>query len=166
RSICPFSRRNASSVPSAAHPLSQMPREIPRHCLITSWADVTVTLHHLFGIVHLGRGRRHEKLYEGRHHSGYRRSLMGAPSGLCSGSSEVVTSTIGGSTGFWSATSGRRPVLFSFAPDRHHHRQQTPGNGDDGLLLATSLLQLLVHVSPARRLPHQAPGCFHHGPAQ
>jgi hypothetical protein len=115
----------------------------------------------------LGRGRHHEIFFEGRHHSGYRRSPMGAPSGLCSGSSEVVTSTIGGSTGFWHRwRSHRQPILLSFSPHRHHHRQQATRDGNDRLLFTTTLLQRLVHISPTRRLTHQTPRRFHHRPTQ
>jgi hypothetical protein len=54
-----------------------MGTDLPPWVLFTSKADATLTLNHLFGITAKVR-RPHEKIYDGRHHSKYRRSDDGS----------------------------------------------------------------------------------------
>ena len=115
-----------------------------------------------------------KRLYDGRRHSRFRASPMGARSCSASGSSAQSSRSRPCLTRrrYTEAVrcvprpaSGRRAIRLTAGDHRCHHAQQPPRDGGDGLFLPAPLGQALEDVPPTQVPSNQLPGGLVQGPA-
>ena len=182
RSICPSQPRPAiADVPSPAHSLE--PEVVgDRHnsklrtTKTSSWGRRDMMRSTIYsgspGLADVAM----KKIYEGRHHSPWRRSIMGSPSWHGSGSSstssrppvfarqtaakpyESLKTTQSRLIRLNRSLYQRRTIALTTVKHRNHHAQQTPSHRNNRLLLPPSSDKTIKDMSPTRTVLNKTPG--------